>query len=91
MNKANRTTRREFLTRASAAIVAPCVITTSALGAGGRLAASERIVMGGIGIGNMGSGDQNAFLNRADVQYVAVCDVRKSSREGEYARYSGSF
>ena len=82
MNKANRTTRREFLTRASAAIVAPCVITTSALGAGGRLAASERIVMGGIGIGNMGSGDQNAFLNRADVQYVAVCDVRKSSREG---------
>ena len=33
--------------------------------------------MGGIGIGNMGSGDQEAFLGRREVQYVAVCDVRK--------------
>ena len=32
--------------------------------------------MGGIGIGNQGSGDQGAFLGRSDVQYVAVCDVR---------------
>ena len=39
--------------------------------------ASDRIVMGGIGIGNMGSGDQGAFLGRSDVQYVAVCDVRR--------------
>ncbi|MBN2294723.1 MAG: Gfo/Idh/MocA family oxidoreductase [Pirellulales bacterium] len=82
MNKANHTTRREFLRRAGAAIAAPYVITSNALGADGRPAASERIVMGGIGIGNMGSGDQNAFLNRPDVQYVAACDVRKSVREG---------
>ena len=33
--------------------------------------------MGGIGIGNMGSGDQGAFLGRGEVQYVAVCDVRE--------------
>jgi predicted dehydrogenase len=82
LNKANHTTRREFLRGASAAIAAPYVITTSALGADGRPPASERIVMGGIGIGNMGSGDLNAFLNRADVHYAAVCDVRKSIREG---------
>jgi predicted dehydrogenase len=82
MNKANHTTRREFLKRASAAIAAPYVITTSALGADGRPSASERIVMGGIGIGNMGSGDLGAFLGRPDVQYTAVCDVRKSIREG---------
>jgi len=29
----------------------------------------------------MGSGDQGGFLNRNDVQYVAVCDVRKGPRE----------
>ena len=79
--------RREFLTAAAAAAVAcPYVITSSALGAPGRPAASERIVMGGIGIGNMGSGDQGAFLGRGDVQYVAVCDVRKGVREGAKAR-----
>ena len=35
---------------------------------------SDRIVMGGIGIGNMGSGDMGAFLGRGDVQFVAVSD-----------------
>jgi hypothetical protein len=37
-------------------------------------------VVGGIGIGNMGRGDQGAFLGRKDVQYVAVCDVREDFR-----------
>jgi predicted dehydrogenase len=37
--------------------------------------------MGGIGIGNMGKGDQGAFLGRTDVRYVAVCDVRKQWRD----------
>jgi len=56
----------------------PYVITSSALGAEDTPPASDRIVMGGIGIGNMGRGDQGAFLGRADVQYVAVCDVRQA-------------
>ena len=29
----------------------------------------------------MGRGDQGAFLNRKDVQYVAMCDVREAVRE----------
>ena len=74
-------TRREFLKTASAAIAVPYVITSSALGADERPPASERIVMGGIGIGNMGRGDLGAFLGRGDVQYVAVCDVRKGVRD----------
>ena len=37
--------------------------------------------MAGIGIGNMGSGDQGSFLGRREVQYVAVCDVRKEFRD----------
>ncbi len=79
-------TRREFLKTASAAVAAPYVITSSALGNAERPAASERIVMGGIGIGNMGRGDQGAFLGRPDVQYVAVSDVRKGVRDAAKAK-----
>jgi predicted dehydrogenase len=81
MGNCSTPTRREFLKAAGAAIAVPYVITSSALGAEDIPPASERIVMGGIGIGNMGRGDQGAFLGRADVQYVAVCDVRKGARD----------
>lgn len=73
--------RRQFLKTAAAAVAAPTVITSAALGNQDRAAASERIVMGGIGIGNMGRGDLGAFLSRGDVQYVAVCDVKKGNRD----------
>ena len=81
MNKIERTSRRRFLKTAGAALAAPYVITSAALGNADRPAASDRIVMGGIGIGNMGRGDQADFLNRTDVQYVALCDVRDEFRE----------
>jgi hypothetical protein len=79
-------TRRDFLKTAGAAVAAPYIITSAALGNQDRPAASDRIVMGGIGIGNMGNGDQGAFLGRGDVQYVATCDVRKGPRENSKAR-----
>lgn len=81
MGVSSRTSRRSFLKASSAAVALPYIITTKALGDGETPPASERIVMGGIGIGNMGRGDMGAFLGRPDVQYVAVCDVRKSFRE----------
>jgi predicted dehydrogenase len=81
MGNCSTPTRREFLKAAGAAIAVPYVITSSALGAEDIPPASDRIVMGGIGIGNMGRGDQGAFLGRADVQYAAVCDVRKGARD----------
>jgi hypothetical protein len=77
----NRPSRRKFLKTAGAVAAAPYVITSAALGNSDRPAASDRIVMGGIGIGNMGRGDQGAFLGRGDVQYVAASDVRKGVRE----------
>lgn len=76
--------RRDFLKTAAAAgagVAAPYVITSKALGDATTPPASDRIVMGGIGIGNMGSGDQGAFLGMKEVQYVAVCDVRTRWRE----------
>ena len=82
--------RRRFLAaslKASAAtIAAPYVITSKALGDAVTPPASDRIVMGGIGMGNMGSGDQGAFLGRPDVQYVAVCDVRQTWRDNAKGR-----
>jgi predicted dehydrogenase len=51
------------------------------LGKGGTVAPSERIVLGGIGLGGRGSGDLNAMIAEPDVQCVAVCDVRKAQRE----------
>ena len=80
------TNRREFLKAAAAAVACPYIIPSSALGKGGRPPASERIVMGGIGLGSQGRWDQVAFLGRDDVQYVAVCDVKKEAREAAKGR-----
>jgi predicted dehydrogenase len=83
--------RREFLKTAAASVMVPYVITSSALGANGRPPASERIVMGGIGIGNMGGGDLGSFLGRDDVQYVAACDVKKGVRDASKASVDGHY
>ncbi|OPZ23071.1 MAG: Inositol 2-dehydrogenase [candidate division BRC1 bacterium ADurb.BinA364] len=70
--------RRLFLKGALAAgagVGFPTIIPGSALGAGGAVAPSNRIVMGAIGLGGMGMGNMQSFLANADVQFVAVCDV----------------
>jgi len=87
----HRTTRRDFLKRTSAATAAaaPLFIPASALGNDDTTAPSERIVMGGIGIGNQGRGDQNAFLRNKAVQYVAVCDVREDARNNAKNKVDG--
>jgi len=80
-----QTTRRTFLKTtglAAAAIGFPTIIPSSARGDATTPPPSERIVMGGIGIGNMGGGDLGAFVNNPAVQYVAVCDVRKNVCNG---------
>ena len=86
-----RPTRRKFMQAAGAVAAAPYVITSSALGNSQRPPASDRIVMGGIGIGNMGTGDQNAFLNHKDVQYVAASDVRRGKRDAAEKKINGKY
>lgn len=80
----NNLNRRTFLQRAGAVVggvvVAPTLIPASALGADGTVAPSERIVMGGIGIGNRGSYDLSCFLPEPGVQFVAICDVKAARR-----------
>ena len=58
--------RRRFLKTAlsatGAAVMAPTIIPSSALGLDGAVAPSERVVVGGIGIGRRGTYDLGCFL-----------------------------
>ena len=67
--------RRAFLaTVASGA--APCVVSSSALGAAGRAAPSDRIGVAMIGMGRQARyANLRPFLHSRDTQVVAVCDV----------------
>ena len=51
-----------------------------AFGLDGAVAPSERIVVGGIGIGNRGTYDLGCFLEQRDVQFAAVCDIKEGRR-----------
>ena len=73
--------RRRFLKQAGAvALGIPYIITSEALGAPGRPSISDRIFMGGIGMGGRGRSDLGSFMGHGVVQAIAVCDVRKGSR-----------
>ena len=77
----NRVTRRGFLKRGvtlAAAVGFPYVVPSSVFGTA---APGNRITMGCIGVGGMGTNDMRAFLALDDVQVLAVCDVVTGSRE----------
>jgi predicted dehydrogenase len=82
--KVQQVSRRRFLkttlSAAGSAVMAPMIIPSSALGLDGAVSPSERVVVGGIGIGNRGSYDLGCFLEQKDVQFVAVCDVKEVRR-----------
>ena len=71
--------RREFLKKAPLAVAGaaafPSIIRASALGLNGAVPASDRIVMAGIGFGMQGPSNMQAFLEKDEVQWVAVCDL----------------
>jgi len=67
--------RRHFLTTTAAALAAPTFIPASALGAEGRPAASERIVIGIVGWGMQGPHNTKMLMAEKDCQVVAACDL----------------
>lgn len=76
--------RRSFLhgsLMAGAAASLPTIVPCSALGRGGMAAPSDRIVVGGIGIGSRGAYDMGCFLEQSDVQFAAVCDIKEDRRQ----------
>jgi len=48
-------------------------------------------VIGGIGIGRRGTYDLGCFLEQKDVQFVAVCDVKDSSRQSVKTTVDGHY
>jgi len=81
MNK-NDISRRQFLKKSAGTAVGvigfPYIVQSSALGRAGKVAPSNRITMGCIGVGWQGTNNMNSFLREKDCQILAVCDVDKN-------------
>lgn len=75
-------TRRQALGAATTAAVAFTIVPRHVLGGPGYTAPSEKITLGGVGIGGVGHG-QLAACEEAGFQIVALCDV-----DQEYGRKS---
>lgn len=75
--KTHRITRRRFIENAVVGALAPTIIPTSALGKEAALPPSERIAIGVVGLGGMGTAHLVRFMRDSGNQIVAVCDVDK--------------
>src|SRR5579862_1004847 len=85
--------RRSFLRKAAGitlgTLAFPQIVPGGALGRGGRIAPSNRIVMAHIGVGGQGTQHvvggpwtpNGGLTGRDDVQVVAVCDANRLRRE----------
>jgi len=85
MAETEKISRRRFIKTAGGMAVGslafPYVIPSSALGKAGTVAPSNRIVMGCIGVGGMGTHDLKTFLSKNESQITAVCDVDSNHRD----------
>ncbi|HWA97101.1 MAG TPA: Gfo/Idh/MocA family oxidoreductase, partial [Pirellulales bacterium] len=76
------TNRRTFL-KTSAAIAAPTIVPATVFGKPGEPAPSDRVVVGSIGVGDLGRRHHlnNKLLPNPRVQVAAVCDVDRNHRD----------
>jgi predicted dehydrogenase len=85
MKQHSSNSRRQFLKKAGLAAVgavgAPLFIPSRVFGRNGVVAPGSKINIACIGVGNMGTSNMNAFLQKQDAQIVAVCDVDSSRRD----------
>jgi predicted dehydrogenase len=82
--------RRTMLKSAAGLAVAPMILPARVLALDGS-AASNKITIGCIGVGGMGSGNLGSFLGLDDVRVVAVCDVNRGAAEGARRRVNGHY
>jgi predicted dehydrogenase len=84
MNKSTNQNRRQFIKKSTAtlagAVAAPYIIPGSILGKNGAVSPSNKITMGSIGVGGMGTGNLRGFLGKQDAHVVAVCDVDETHK-----------
>jgi predicted dehydrogenase len=74
-------TRRQFIKSTAVVMGMPTIIPASALGINGTVAPSNRIVVGGIGLGPRGQEVLRSFLKQPEVQFVMIADVQSVRRE----------
>lgn len=79
--KSPKSTRRNFIKQAGLAVGMPMIVPSSVLGLNGKTAPSNRIVMGGIGLGPRGRKVLDAFFQHKDCQFVAIADPQAERRE----------
>ena len=85
--------RRTFLKSAaglSAGFALPLIVPASALGNQKRVAANNRITLGLIGVGGMGSAHLHGFKGNREVEILAVCDVDEGKRRDAQKAVGGS-
>ncbi|PXA03368.1 gfo/Idh/MocA family oxidoreductase [Coraliomargarita sinensis] len=76
MKAAKNRSRREFIRDSALIAGAPMILPSSVLGLNGKTPPSERIVLGGIGLGPRGREVLTGFLKQDDVQFVAIADAQ---------------
>jgi predicted dehydrogenase len=74
-------TRRKFLKQAAITIGAPMIIPSSVLGRNGKVAPSNKIVLGGVGLGPRGRKVLSCFLKQEDTKFITIADPQKERRE----------
>lgn len=78
-----RASRRQFLGTAAAGLAAPTIVSPRVFGQPGRPAPSDQVVVGSIGVGDLGRRHhlQNKLLTNPRIRVAAVCDVDRNHRE----------
>src|ERR1700744_835205 len=80
----NTISRRNFIAKASAAMVLPLILPGCATSSGGgyRPRPSGRINLGVIGMGWQGPSNTQGFLALGDCQVIAACDIDANNLQG---------
>lgn len=90
----SKASRRHFLktgTAAAAAFGFPTIIKSSALGADGTVAPSNRVTMGVAGWGMQAPSNTQAFMRQPDVQVIAACNIDQKHMEAALGAINGKY
>ena len=94
MSQTRRISRRSFMHRIAATGAAgaavPYFVPAGVLAGPGRPGANDKIGVGLIGCGGMGTANLKACASRSDVVVTGVCDVWKSRRDAVAAQFQGA-
>src|SRR5205814_1874259 len=84
-----RCTRRHFLQQSALVVAAPLILPNGVWSQDS--APSKRLTLGCIGMGKQMKGHLGNFINRNDVEVLAVCDVDTTRREAALKRVEETY